>query len=88
MQYYSAIKKNEFVFPFETICMNQEGIMLNKMSDRERQIVYAFTYRWNLKLKQINKYNKNILTDQKKKKKNNWWLTERTGLGEEQNINR
>ena len=31
--------------------MNQEGIMLNKMSDRERQIVYAFIYRWNLKIK-------------------------------------
>ena len=51
VQYYSAIKKNEFVFPFETICMNQEGIMLNKMSDRERQILYAFIYRWNLKIK-------------------------------------
>ena len=29
--------------------MDLEGIMLSEMSDRVRQILYVFTYMWNLK---------------------------------------
>ena len=35
-----------------------EDIALREMSDRERQILCAFTFILNLKAKQINKYNK------------------------------
>ena len=39
MENYLAIKQHEN-FPFATSWMNLEGIMLSKMSDRERQILY------------------------------------------------
>ena len=48
MEYYSAVKKNE-ILPFATSWMDLEGIMLNEMSDRERQTLYDITYMWNLK---------------------------------------
>ena len=40
--------------------MNGSGDYYTKWSksDRERQILYVITYMWNLKLKQINEYNK------------------------------
>ena len=50
MEYYSAVKKKE-ILPFVTTWMDLGGIMLNEMSDRERQILYDFTYMWNLKNK-------------------------------------
>ena len=54
---YSAIKKNE-ILPFVTTWMDLEGINAKwNKSDRERQILYDFTYIWNLK-KQKNKHNK------------------------------
>ena len=37
------------IMPFVTTWMNLEGIMLNEMSERERQILHAITYMWNLK---------------------------------------
>ena len=46
----TAIKKNK-VLPFGTTWMDLEGIMLNKMSGRERQIQYGFIYVWNLETK-------------------------------------
>ena len=49
MEYYLAIKKNE-ILPYATTWMDLEGIMLSeKKLDRERQILYNFTYMWNLK---------------------------------------
>ena len=36
-------------YPLSTTWTNLEGMMLSKMSDRERQILYDFTYMWNLK---------------------------------------
>ena len=33
--------------------MSREGIMVNKISDREKQIVYVFTYMWNPNVKII-----------------------------------
>ena len=50
--YYSAIKKNE-ILSFATRWMVLEGIMLNEISQTERQMPYDFTY--NLKNKWINK---------------------------------
>ena len=47
MEYYLAIKKNE-ILPFATTWMNLGSVMLNK-SDRGKQILYDFTYVWNLK---------------------------------------
>ena len=49
---YSGIllshKKHE-ILPFPTTWIDLESILLNKMSDRERQILYDITYMWNLK---------------------------------------
>ena len=47
MEYQLAIKKNE-ILPFATTWMNLGSVMLNK-SDRGKQILYDFTYVWNLK---------------------------------------
>ena len=44
-----AIKRNE-ILPFVTR-MNLEGIMLSEVSDNDRQMIYDFTYMWNLKKK-------------------------------------
>ena len=39
--------------------VNLEHIMLNEMSDKERQILYDITYIWSItKTKQTNEYNK------------------------------
>ena len=37
--------------PFAATWTDLEGIMLSKMSDRERQIHYVITYMWTLKNK-------------------------------------
>ena len=47
---HSTIKKNK-ILQFATTWMDLECIMLSEMSDRERQMVYGFTYMWNLKSK-------------------------------------
>ena len=47
---FSHKKKNEILLVGATR-MDLEGIMLNEMSDRERQILYGFTYICNLKKK-------------------------------------
>ena len=48
MEYYSVIKKND-----NAICSNMDGPRdyhtKRSKSDRERQIPYDITYRWNLK---------------------------------------
>ena len=43
MKYYLAIKNNK-ILPFATIWMDLESILLSEMSDREKQILYDFTY--------------------------------------------
>ena len=43
MKYYLAIKNNK-ILPFATIWMDLESIVLSEMSDREKQILYDFTY--------------------------------------------
>ena len=48
MEYYSAIDEYE-ILPSITILMDQEGTMLSEV--RQRQILYDFTYMWNLKYK-------------------------------------
>ena len=48
MEHYSVIEKNEILL-FATTWMDLEGVMLNEMSERERQILYDITYMWNLK---------------------------------------
>ena len=52
MKYYSTIKKNE-ILPFVTVWMNLESIILSKIVG-QRQILYDFTYMWNIKTKQMN----------------------------------
>ena len=47
MEYYSVIKKNE-ILPFAATWMNLEIIILNEVSQTERQIL-SITYMWNLK---------------------------------------
>ena len=47
MEYYSAIRKDEYP-PFAPTWLDQEGIMLSEIkSSRERQISYGFTPMWN-----------------------------------------
>lgn len=41
--------------PFLTTWMNVEGIVLSKMSDRERQMLYNLIYMWNIKKKSLKK---------------------------------
>ena len=60
MEYYSAIKKEYFeIIPFAAIGMDLEIIILSQ-SERERQILYAIIYLWNLNC------DTNLFTEQKK----------------------
>ena len=43
MEYYSAIKKNE-IWPFATIWMELEGIMLSEISQRKTKIIWLHSY--------------------------------------------
>lgn len=56
-------------------------ICLVKLSDRKRQILYVFTYVFNLKIKQMNKYLKKKGTELKIQRTNQW-LPEGRGIGE------
>ena len=51
--------------------MDLECTILSEMSDRERQMLYIFTYVWNLK-NNTNEYNKTETESQR----TNWWLLE------------
>ena len=47
MEYYSAIRKDEYPH-FAPTWLDQEGIMLSEIkSSRERQLSYGFTPMWN-----------------------------------------
>ena len=48
MEYYSVITKNE-ILPFAAIWIDLEIIILGEVSQREKQIPYDITCRWNLK---------------------------------------
>ena len=52
MEYYSAIKKNEFLL-FVMTWMEFEGIMLSEISQTERQIPYDLIYIWSLEKNKI-----------------------------------
>ena len=77
MEYFSTIKQKESLL-FATTWMELQGIMLNEVSlDRERQILYSFTYMWNLENK-TNKQNGNRLIDTENKLmisrwEGGWW---------------
>ena len=53
--------------------MDLECTILSEMSDRERQMLYIFTYVWNLK-NNTNEYNKTETESQRQR--TNWWLLE------------
>ena len=46
LECYLAVKKNK-IFPFVTTWIHLEDIILSEL--RERQILYYFTYMWDLK---------------------------------------
>ena len=48
VEFYSAMKKNE-ILPFVTTWIDVEGITLSEVSQTEKQMVYYFTYMWNVK---------------------------------------
>ena len=48
MEYYSAIKKNE-ILPFAATWMDLEGIMLNEISQTEKDKYCMISLMWNLK---------------------------------------
>ena len=56
MEYYAAERKKELL-PFTTAWMELESIMLSEIN-RERQILYDLTYKWNLINKQTSKQNR------------------------------
>ena len=43
MKYFLAIKKKE-ILPFAEMWMDLENIIVNEMSDRERQLLYDIPY--------------------------------------------
>ena len=45
----NSVIKNNKILPFATTWMDLEGILLSKVSQRERQVLYIVTYMWNLK---------------------------------------
>ena len=64
MKYYSAIKKNE-ILPFSRTWMDLEGIMLNEISQTEKD-----------KHTIILLIGGNLKTKQNKKHRTDWWLLE------------
>ena len=50
MEYYSAIKKNE-IMPFATTWRDLGIVILNKVSQTEREISYDIAFRQNIKKK-------------------------------------
>ena len=55
MKHYPAMSNKE-VLPFATTCMDSEGIMLSETSDRKGQMLYDFTYMWNLRMSNLQKH--------------------------------
>ena len=52
MEYYSAIKRNEIEL-FVVRWMDLESVIQSEVSQREKQIPYAYTYIWNLRKKKL-----------------------------------
>ena len=50
MEYYSAIKRNDIEL-FVVRSMDLESVIQSEVSQKEKQILYANTYIWNLKIK-------------------------------------
>ena len=53
MEYYSAIKKNE-IMPFAATWMDPEMVILNEVSQTEKEKLYDIPYMWNLKRNDTN----------------------------------
>ena len=70
---YSAMRKKE-ILSLVTAWMDLKDIILNEMSDRERQILYDITYMWNLKKPNL------------QKKRVEWCLPEAVGYGKREGI--
>ena len=68
MEYSSAIKKKNKIFPFVATCMDLENIILSEASQTEKHKYYAIiTYTWILKITQMNLYTKQKQTHRHKK---------------------
>ena len=52
MEYYSAIRRNDYP-EFPATWMGLEEIMLSEMSSRERQLSYGFTHLWDIRNNEI-----------------------------------
>ena len=58
MEYYPAIKKNDFSM-FAATWTGLEEIMLSKISQAEkRQLLYGFTHLWNIRSRKIGRRRK------------------------------
>ena len=66
-------KKNE-ILPFVITWIDPEGVRLNEINQRESQMLYDFTYVWNLKSK--SKQNKQTKRKQMQIQRIDWWLPE------------
>ena len=57
MEYYLDKKKKNEILPFVITWIDPEGVRLNKINQRASQMLYDFTYVWNL-INEISKQNK------------------------------
>ena len=62
MEYYSAIKKNE-IMPFAATWMDLEIIILNEMSQKEKDKYHDVTHMWNIKKNDTNELKYKIEID-------------------------
>ena len=58
---YSLAMRNEEILPFFTTWMKLEGIILSKISQTKRQILYDIACMWSLKIKLRNRENRLVV---------------------------
>jgi len=58
---YSLAMRNEEILPFLTTWMKLEGIILSKISQTKRQILYDIACMWSLKIKLRNRENRLVV---------------------------
>ena len=83
MEYYSAIKNNDFFFPFGTTWMDPESIMLSEINQTEKYrycMISLISEILRQKQKQMNKHNKSETDSQIYR--TNRWLQEGRGFWE------
>ena len=66
MEYYSAIRKNDYPTFAET-WTGVEEIKLSEINQAEKELSYGFTHLWNIKKRKIGRRRKGIMKGGKQK---------------------